>query len=381
MPRLLVDISAHGYGHLAQTAPVLAALARRRPDIELMVRSALPREVLERRIGPSFQHILGASDFGFVMRNAVDIDHAASAARYREFHADWEAKLAREAVVLRQLQVDLLLANAAYLPLAGAAAAGIPALGMCSLNWADLFAAQYGSEPWAAEIEAQMLSAYASAGAFLRATPGMPMSRLANLRPIGPIARVADPDRRAAARARLALALDLPPASKWGLVAMGGMDFRLPLDGWAEHAGVFWICPREWQMVRRDLRAYDEAMLAGVGLAFFDLLSTVDVVLTKPGYGTFAEAVCNGQPLVYVPRDDWPEEAPLVAWAKEHGRIAPLPRSALGGFDPLPMLAALWATVAPPRPEPNGAAQAAAILDAMLPTMPRSESQPWRDGG
>jgi UDP-N-acetylglucosamine:LPS N-acetylglucosamine transferase len=33
-----------------------------------------------------------------------------------------------------------------------------------------------------------------------------------------------------------------------------------------------------------------------------DLLCSVDAVLAKPGYGTFAEAACNGTPLLYLRR-------------------------------------------------------------------------------
>ena len=35
MKHLLVDISAHGYGHIAQTAPVLNLLAQRRPSLRI----------------------------------------------------------------------------------------------------------------------------------------------------------------------------------------------------------------------------------------------------------------------------------------------------------------------------------------------------------
>ncbi len=84
--RLLADISAHGLGHLAQTAPVLNRLARLAPTLHLTVRSALPREHLGRRIDVSFDHVPEARDFGYVMHNAVDIDLPASAQRYRVFH-------------------------------------------------------------------------------------------------------------------------------------------------------------------------------------------------------------------------------------------------------------------------------------------------------
>ena len=45
-----------------------------------------------------------------------------------------------------------VLTNVAYLPLAGAAACGIPSYATCSLNWADLFAHYFGREPWAPPV-------------------------------------------------------------------------------------------------------------------------------------------------------------------------------------------------------------------------------------
>jgi hypothetical protein len=157
---LLVDISSHGLGHLAQAAPVLDALHSLAPGLRLTVRSAIPRERLARRIAADFAHVAEARDVGFVMHNAVDIDLAASARRYREFHADWPQRVAAETDWLRSHQIDALVSNVAYLPLAAAAAAGIPAAGLCSLNWAELFARYFGQEPWAAEIHAQILAAY-----------------------------------------------------------------------------------------------------------------------------------------------------------------------------------------------------------------------------
>jgi hypothetical protein len=42
-----------------------------------------------------------------------------------------------DARLFRDLQPDLVFSDVAYLPLAGAARAGIPSVSMCSLNWAD----------------------------------------------------------------------------------------------------------------------------------------------------------------------------------------------------------------------------------------------------
>jgi UDP-N-acetylglucosamine:LPS N-acetylglucosamine transferase len=52
---------------------------------------------------------------------------------------------------------------------------------------------------------------------------------------------------------------------------------------------------------------------------FSDLLASADIMLTKPGYGAFVEAACSGIPVLYVERDDWPEQPYLITWLSQHG--------------------------------------------------------------
>lgn len=349
---LLVDISGHGLGHLAQTAPVLDALAVRAPGLRLTVRSALARETLARRIGPAFDHVPEARDFGFVMHNAVDIDLAASALHYRQFHADWPRRVAAETAWLRLHAVDAVLSNVAYLPLAAAAPAGIPAAGLCSLNWAELFAHYFGGEPWAGEIHDQMLAAYNAARGFLRVTPGLAMKDVSGRREIAPIARLGRRDRAGVARA-----LGLGEESRWILLAMGGVDFPLPVDRWPRTPGVNWLLPQAWNPRREDMRPLEAA-----GMHFGDVLASVDAVLSKPGYGTFVEAACGGIPILYLERDDWPETCHFAAWLARHARAAALPRERLLRGDFVDMLRALWQAPAPAPPRADGADEAARWL-------------------
>lgn len=353
---LLVDISAHGLGHLAQTAPVLDVLRRLVPEMRLTVRSALPRERLAARIAPDFTHLPEARDFGFVMHNAVDIDLAASAQRYREFHADWPQRIAAETDWLRRHEVDALVCNVAYLPLAAAAKAGIPAAGLCSLNWADLFAHYFSGEPWAADIHAQILAAYNSASGFLRVSPGLPMTDIERRHELAPIARIGRRDR-----SRVSRLLDLDQSERWLLLAMGGMEFRLPLQDWPRTPGMNWLVPREWNSARGDVRGIEAA-----NLGFADLLASVDAVITKPGYGTFVEAACSGIPILYLERADWPETPHLAAWLATHARAAALTREQLMTGDFMDVLRGLWRMPAPAAPLANGAEAAARWLVTAL---------------
>lgn len=308
---LFVDISSHGFGHLAMTAPVLNEYARQRPDLRLTLRSGLSRNILQKRIQPAFEHIQQTSDFGFAMVDAMTIDHAASAARYREFHANWPEKVAQEAEFLRQLAPDGVFSNVAYLPLAGAAQAGIPAVAMCSLNWADLFQYYYGKESWAPDIHTQILAAYRSAQLFLRPTPSMPMPDLDNTRAIGPIATLGKKHNLKAL-----LPHPLNTRTRYAiLVLMGGVRHRLPIETWPHDPDICWLVQADWQINHPQAVAFES-----LNLAFPDLMASANAVISKPGYGTFTEAACNGTPVLYLRRDDWPEQEALTPWLEEYGQ-------------------------------------------------------------
>ena len=349
-PHLFVDISSHGLGHLAQAAPILNELVGRLPELRLTVRSGLPGAKLRQRISGEFAHLEARSDFGYVMHDAVRIDLGATAAAYREQHADWAQRVAGEAALLAELAPDLVLTDAAYLPLAGAAQSGIASLSICSLNWAELFAHFFGGEAWAAPIHQQMLAAYRSAECFLRLTPAMAMDDLPRRRAIAPVAALG---HRVALRERLGGAAD----EKIVLVAFGGFETDLSPERWPRSASLRWLIPQSWPIVRDDMSAFE-----ALDLPFTDLLRSVDAVLTKPGYGTFTEAACNGTPVLYLRRDDWPEQDCLIDWLERNGRCAEIGREQLASERLPAALAALWQQPAPPLPEPTGAKEAAALI-------------------
>ncbi|MEF8702344.1 MAG: hypothetical protein V5B32_03730 [Candidatus Accumulibacter sp. UW26] len=360
---LLVDVSAHGFGHLAQVAPVVNALAGRLPELQLTISSGLSTATLRSRLKPRFTHLPESSDFGYVMHDATRIDLAATALAYRAQHVDWEHRVDRQAHRLAELQPDLVLSDVAYLPLAGAARAGIRSLAMCSLNWADLFAHFFAHEPWAKAIHRQMLAAYDGAECFLRLTPGMAMADLSRCRRIAPVATLGR-DCRQALREQLGCAAD----ERLVLIAFGGIDKQLPIAAWPRLAGVRWLIPQAWQLRQANVSDFEP-----LGRRFADLLCSVDAVLTKPGYGTFTEAACNGTPVLYLRRPDWPEQDCLIDWLQSHGRCREVAATDLNAGRLQPALAALWQQPVRPPPLPAGAEEAAAVLTELLLAAPRPE--------
>jgi hypothetical protein len=353
---LAVAISSHGFGHGAQTAAVLAALRARHPDIRLTLLTGLPEAFLRERIPGAFDRVDWRGDFGMQMVSALDVDLERSAADYAAFHAEWDLQCAQAGALLERISPDLLLANVPYLPLAAAARIGLPSMALCSLNWALIYEHYFHQRPEAPTILKHMQTAYASARVFLCPAPSLPMPTLGNVRAIGPLARLGQ-DCRAELRARLGIAA----SKRLVMIAPGGMPLRLSMRDWPVHDDLHWVVPAEWAAARPDVHRFDT-----LGLGFTDVLASVDAVLGKLGYGTVAECACNGTPLLYIPRPDWPEEGVLADWLHRHGRCAPISREVLHDGRLRDTLDALWAQPAPPCPQPTGADAAAAAIVAEL---------------
>ena len=343
--RLLVAISHHGLGHLAQTAPVLDALLAAHPDIEFLVWSGVVSERLTERIHAFFQHRCDPADVGLVMHDALRVDVAASREAYLEFHHDWPARVAREAEWLRDQGCDAVLSDVACLPLAAAAHAGIPGFGLCSLNWVDIAHAYLAEQPGMARVLEEMAAAYRSARAFLRVTPAMSMAWLENAEAVPPIA-ARGVDCGAALRARLGMA----PEERLLLIGFGGIAYRASLPALPR---VRWLVPDCWLGSRPladhstpgDLRTSrpDLVPFSDTGLVFLDLLASCDALVTKVGYGSFVEAAAAGIPVLYLDRPDWPESPILTLWLMAHTPSQGIDEAAL--FEPTiaARLAALWA--------------------------------------
>lgn len=341
---------------------MLNALRAKLSDLQLTIRSGLARERLALRIQGEFEHIPSASDFGLSMKSALDVDRTASLARYRAFHADWDALVNEYAQLLAQHQPDWVLANISYLALAAAERVRVPATALCSLNWAEIFYPYCADAPDAGPMREQMLAAYRSAEAFLRVTPGMDMQELNNLISIGPIARQGQ-----YLRTELHRTLGLHANVRLVLVAMGGMQLRLSPMTWPHHPDLLWVVPQHAELQRMDVIA-----LESIDIAFSDLIASCDCVMTKSGYGTFVEAAAAGTPLLYVERPDWPEEPCLVEWLHQHSRAAGISREQFehGDFGE-----AIWDLACGARPTPivpTGIEQAAEHLLARLQSTRRA---------
>jgi len=352
-PHVVVALSGHGFGHIGQTAPVIRALRERVPDLHVTLRTSAPTHKLKERFGSDIMIDPAQVDIGVTQTDALHIQHAETALAYQNFHEDWDRKVEREAQALRALTPHLLLANVPYLPLAAALRVGIPAVAMSSLNWFDIYNHLYGDRPEAESILMQMCEAYSAAQVFLKLEPGMPMASLPNTLAIGPIAQIGH-----ARREEIAARLHLAPDERLVVLSLGGMEMRPPTDAWPELPGLCLVVPDDWRSRRSRTVSLEK-----LGLSFLDVLWSCDALITKPGYGSFAEAACAGIPVLYVERADWPEASHLIDWLERKGRCAPITTEQWLSGDIAGKLNELSRIRKPPAVRPTGVDQA---VDAIL---------------
>lgn len=356
---IFVAITAHGYGHLSQVAPVVNALAAHYPAVRITVQATLARAIIDERLHGVTRVVEQAADVGMHMDGPLRIRWDASLAAYRTFMAVDRQHRARQRAVYAQDRPDLVIADVPWLPLQVAAHMAIPAVGLCSLNWRDILCEGSHAGAIGADLDSYLSAAYRSADLFIRPQPCMPMAWLPQAVEVGPIARVGR-DRGVQLRAYLGLA----PASRLVLVQFGGVPAGELLAGWPYVPGVHWLLG----MLAVDGSRGDMTALADVPFAFIDAVASADALITKPGYGTFAEAACHSLPTLYVPRGDWAEEPWLMRWLDARVATACIGPEQLRAGDFVGELQRLLDSPRKAADTPDGIAQSVGLIQRLLAT-------------
>jgi hypothetical protein len=354
--RLIFDVSGHGFGHLAQTTPVVERLLARRADLEITLRTRVADAIIRERLGERVRIVPQTIDVGMLMASAVEVRAQASHDAHLAFHDRWEATVEADARALDALSPDLLISNIGYRGLEAASRLGIPALAFSSLDWAAVYARYCAALPGADTVLAQMRAAYARARTVLSLEPGLERHGVAQVRRVGPIGArgTRDPNR-------LRRLVGAGPDERLVLVGPGGIPTRIDMGRWPAPRGIRFLAPAA--LARGAARVHPVESLP---MAYLDVLASSDAVVTKPGYGTFADAACSAVPVVFTRRPDWPEEPRLGEWLARHVATACIDWADLEQGRLEQALETVFAAPARPPAVPTGIDHVADAILAML---------------
>lgn len=355
MPLIWAAISAHGFGHAAQVVPVLNALGGLVPDLRALLRTTVPASFFVDRLKIPWEISPVQQDIGCIQQGPMTIHVEATWHAHHLFHHTWEERLQTEVASMRAVQPNLILADTPYLALAAGHAASIPTVALASFTW-DLILSEYEAPPAidGRAIIQSIRQAYGHADLALRITPSPRLDYFNRIVTIDPIAEPA-----ASARTELAESLALVPGERTVLIGFGGIPLpSLPFEAVESFPGYRFLFdgltpPNSTRFVS----------MKSLPFSFKTLLASVDMIMTKPGYGTLVEAVALQVPTIYVRRYNFGDEQSLVDYLHRYGKGLEL---SMDDF-----MKGQWATTLEnamnlptptPPPESRGASEAAAML-------------------
>jgi hypothetical protein len=352
LPTIWCAISGHGFGHAAQVVPVLNELGRRIPGLSALLRTTVSPSFFHDRLTLPWSRQSVQQDVGCVQHGPLEIDVEATWDHHRQFHATWDARLAAEKAAMAAATPDVILADTSYLALSAGKQAGIPSVLLASLTWHEILRSLDESAVDDALLKSIAL-AYQNADVALRMAPGLLLSGMTNVVDIGPIAEPA-PSRREELRSHL----NVSTAERLVLVGFGGIPLEtLPWDQMERMRGYRFLV--DGMPSRPSSRVHS---FVGLPFSFKTALASVDVVMTKPGYGTIVETVASGVPVVYVRRYNFAEETPLVEFLHRYGAGRELTRHDFLSGHWQPAFEALPSRGPAGHPRLTGAADAAQFL-------------------
>lgn len=276
-------VSSHGLGHQVRAAGVIRHIPE---EYRLIVRSRSDGWFQQGHLGRSYEWHQGVFDCGAVQTNSLDVDVNATLAEAARLRA--VQNIDGEIEFLRAHDARVVVSDIPSFPLYAAKKAGIPSVLIGNFTWCDIYRS-YGTS------QDEMDEEYRSASLILRT----PMALMKDL-PVRDIPNIVRPSVNV--RLELLKRFSIAPDMRLAFVSVGQWGLPLAWNELEKFRDVAFIAfsgtgpvhsldPKEWRSQ--------------------DVVASVDVVISKAGYGTVTECMAGGTPLIFPPREGFAEQAEL----------------------------------------------------------------------
>lgn len=262
---------------------------------QVHIKSEIPESYF--RLHLSCSPIHTQVDAGCIQEDCIDVNFEKTFQKLEEFFSRSEKLIARETRWLQENEIDLILSDAASLPLKAGRALGIPTVLICNFTWHDIYSRFPGAEK-RREILDSLKEEYSLASLQILPQCHIVNDVIQNKREVGWIARKGKTVRRQLER-------DIG-------VSFKGKTIVFIYLGDTGTASVQWKNLKklnDFIFITRDPIANGPPNLSVLDDRFLyqDLIATSDVVCTKAGYSTLAAAFAHGKPALSCSRRDFSE--------------------------------------------------------------------------
>ena len=362
-------ISGHGFGHASRQVEVIHALAKVRPELRIILRTAVSPSLLSRRLDVSYDLHPGPCDAAIVQPSSITQDDEATVREMVAFYRTLDARVADEVRALSADDVSLIVGDIPPLAFEVAYRLGVPGVAISNFTWDWILETHPGMSEGAPWLVPRLRQAYAKATVALELPFAGGFEVFPAVRRLPLVARV-HTRGVSETRTHFGIPLERPMA----LLSFGG--YGLPdLD--LSRLDILNTRPA-WTVVTTDRSSGPGAAAAGVvfvpesefiatGFRYEDLVAASDVIVTKPGYGIISECIAANRPMLYTSRGNFREYDVLIREMPRYLRCEYIDQTSLLAGTWITSIERLLAQPASPERMPmNGADVAAAELSSFL---------------
>lgn len=304
-------ISGHGLGHASRACQIINTLLRLAPRMRVEIATDAAHWFLEASLARELPTRSVRLDVGAVQKDSLRIDLQGTLHAWRELEDRRHRLIEEEVLSLQKAGVELVVTDAAALPCAAAAAAGLPSVVISNFTWDWILEGFAAVEPAFAPIAHQLRGDYRQADLFLRLPFHGPFPDTDRVEDLPLVARQGRETRETMRRR-----LGIPDGHRVGLISFGGFglhDFDFAalgsLEGWT------FLSEKGLGDAAGNLRIVSPAEAP-----YPELVRLADVVITKPGYGIVSECIANGTAVLYTSRGSFREQPLLIEGLKRFAR-------------------------------------------------------------
>jgi uncharacterized protein (TIGR00661 family) len=303
MRKIAYYITAHGYGHGTRSCDILNALHDQAPDTPILVKTDLPHDFMRSRLPPEIEIISGALDVGLIQKDSIQVDLDASFSAVEEFYKTEEYLIQQEVNFIRKNHIGIVIADLPAIPLTAAKQTSIPAIAVGNFGWDWIYEDLVKYNPlWKIYIE-KIRSVYRQTDLLIRIPFAEPMAAFPNRIDVPLLAKPGQSNRK-----RITELTHADTHKKWILLSFTSLNLNhLALEKITELT--------DYEFFSVEPLAWEDSAIHCINrnhISFSDLLASIDIVITKPGFGIVSECIANQKPILYADRENFPEYAVLV---------------------------------------------------------------------
>src|SRR5688572_9046578 len=355
-------ISGHGFGHASREVEVINTIGADRPDLTIVLRTAVLHSLLTRPLRTPVVRLEGPCDTGVIQRDSVTHDDEATIREAAAFQQTMAERVEAELVRLRPFDVRAIVGDIPPMAFDVAARLDAPSIALANFTWDWIY--EWYVEP----LRAAPTLLEEIRRSYRRATHALELPLSGGFEVFPKVTRIPFIARHSAHTRREARRLlGLDPERLVTLLSFGGYGLqRLAieeldcLDDWTVLLTDRITSPGD--RPRAEVQLIPESAFTG-DLRYEDLVAAADVVVTKPGYGIVSECIAHDTAMLYTSRGHFREYDRMVGEMPSLVRCRFIEQDDLFAGRWKNALEALMQQPPPPRQmATDGADQAAAII-------------------